>query len=160
MSRSRSPQGRHAPQLNEDEEYAQLAMMKRSSGVALHIKYVPFALIFSLLEVALYVAVGSVNLTTDLPYLAVAYVIGVAGLAVSYSLVAQWVEKKRAAALKGQVTGSEHIWFTLFYNNAFYVFLVFLGSHLLFSTLPPTIAIILTQAVAVGVPAWMSGLAK
>jgi hypothetical protein len=160
VKRSRSPQGRQAQPIDEEEELRLLEKSRRVTGVTLHLRYLPFGFIFSLLEIFLYVTVCGVSLTDDLPYIIVAYLIGVAGLTIAYSFVAQWVQRKRSAATKSPVTGSEHVWFALFYNNAFYVFLVFLGSHLLFSTIDAKISLVLTQVVAVGLPAWMSGLAK
>jgi predicted tellurium resistance membrane protein TerC len=102
--------------------------------------------------------VGGVNLKDDLPYLIVAHAIGIVGLAAAYSNVARWVKKQRA--IQNIPNTGEELWFSLFYNNAFYVFLLFLGSHLVFSTLSPATSLILTQLAAVLLPAWMSTLSK
>jgi hypothetical protein len=160
MSRPRSPQRRQPEPLDEEEELRLLEKSRRVTGFTVHLRYLPFALVFAALEILLFVAVCGVNVVDDLPYVVVTYVVGVCGLALSYSYVAQWVQKKRTSATKAHVSSSEHIWFTLFYNNAFYVFLFFLGSHLLFSSLDAKISLVLTQVVAVGLPAWMSGMAK
>jgi hypothetical protein len=95
----------------------------------------------------------------DIPYLAVAYVFGIAGLTRAYAAVSYWLVTERMKA-KLACGGWEKIWFTLFYNNSFYVFLLFLGSQLIFSTFHPSTSLILTQALAVLLPAWMPSLSK
>ena len=160
MSRGSSPK-RQQEQVNEEDEYNSLkATAKKSSGFAKHLLYVPFGLIFSALGILLYVFVGGVELQADVPYIATAYAIGAIGLTVAYSNVAQWVIKQRSQQLKKSYEGSEGVWFSLFYNNAFFVFLLLLGSHLVFSTLQPSTSMILTQLCAAAIPAWMSSLSK
>lgn len=160
MSRGSSPK-RQQDLVSEEEEYNSLrATAKKSSGFARHIKYVPLGLIFSALGVLLYVFVGGVELQADIPYIVAAYLAGAVGLTLAYSNVSAWVSKQRSQQLKASYEGSEGVWFSLFYNNAFFVFLLLLGSHLVFSTLPPTTSMILTQLCAAAIPAWMSSLSK
>ena len=157
MSRQNVPR-----QTGEDEEseYAALGEMATSTKKPNYAKYAPFAAVFSFVGVLLYVAVGGVAMT-DVPYMAIAYAVGVAGLTVAYLNVAKWVMTARAIQMKPvKYEGVEHVWFTLFYNNAFYVFMLFLGSHIIFSGLQPKIAMIMTQVCAVAIPAWMSSLSK
>jgi hypothetical protein len=152
-----SSSGEGATPADDDAEYQELALTtkKRRSGFWAHVRFLPLGLVFAALGIVLYWFVGGVNPKTDVVYLVVAYGIGVAGLTVSYSYVATWVEKQRVSSV-----GSEHVWFSLFYTNAFYVFLLFLGSHIVFSSLSPVTSLLLTQFFAVGVPAWMSSLSK
>jgi hypothetical protein len=106
----------------------------------------------------LYIAVSGLDFAAQLPSVVVAHAIGAAGLAHAYWNVAAWVRKQRSTQ-KLPDTG-EGLWFSLFYNNAFYIFLLFLGSHLVFSTLTPAVSLVLTQLVAVLLPAWMSRFSK
>ncbi len=71
--------------------------------------------------VLLYVTVGGVNIAKDYLYVIGVTVIGTIGLTLAYSHVANWLNKQK----KGTSTKAEQLMFTLFYNNAFYVFLVF-----------------------------------
>jgi hypothetical protein len=152
--------GSASPEVDERRAYDELLQIagSRSTGVPSVIKYFPVALVFAAIGILLYLSVGGVNLDGDIPYIIVAYAIGALGLALAYGNVATWVNKQRAIQ-KVAVTG-EAPWFSLFYNNAFYVFLLFLGSHLLFSTLTPATSLVLTQALAALLPAWMSTLSK
>ena len=142
--------------VSEEEQYASLKVQARPTGFKAHAKYLPISLIFSFIGILLFTVVGGVNLKTDLAYVIVVYVIGVVGLTIAYSRVATWIGKQK----KGSTSKSEQLMFTLFYNNAFYIFLVFLGSHLVFSGLQPTTSMVVTQLVAVFLPAWMSSLSK
>ena len=142
--------------VNEEEQYAGLKGQVRASGLKAHIKYLPAALIFSFVGILLFVTVGGVSMKTDMVYIAGVYGIGVAGLTMAYSRVATWMGKQK----KGSTSATEQMLFTLFYNNAFYVFLVFLGSHLVFSGLQPITSMVLTQLVAVFLPAWLASLSK
>lgn len=156
MSRKSSP----AQPRDEDiaEEYNQLRThVKKQSTFVEVVKYAPVALITSLLCIALYVTVGGVDYETQIPYLAVAYLIGVVGLTLSYSNVAKWVCKQRSIQ-KREASGAEAFWFTLFYNNAFYVFLLLLFSSVVFCSLKPATSLILTQAVSALIPAWISNI--
>jgi hypothetical protein len=144
----------------EELEYAELRQIvpQRSGSFLSKLKYSIPGLLFSSLGILLYLSVGGISLNAELPYLVAAFVIGAGGLAVAYANVAAWVHKQRS--IQKVDSGSEGLWFSLFYNNAFYIFLLFLGSHLVFSTLSPSTSLVLTQLCAVAVPAWMSTLSK
>lgn len=157
MSRQNVPR-----QTGEDEEseYASLGEMAAAVKKPNYAKYAPFAAVFSFIGILLYVLVGGVS-TADVPYMAIAYAVGVAGLTVAYLNVAKWVINARSVQMKpAKYEGVEHVWFTLFYNNAFYVFMLFFCSHIVFSGLQPKTAMILTQLCAAAIPAWMSSLSK
>jgi uncharacterized membrane protein len=160
MSRRRSGSGSGVQIPNDEQEYASLPQItpRRSSKLTSKLKFLFPGLLFSALGILLYLSVGGVNFISDLPYLGVALVIGGFGLSVAYSNVAAWVRKQRS--IQNIESGSEGLWFSLFYNNAFYIFLLFLGSHLVFSTLNPSTSLVLTQLFAVVVPAWMSTPSK
>jgi xanthine/uracil permease len=159
--RRRGSSGEGAAPADEEAEYQELAQgsKKRVTGFAAYIRFLPLGLLFAGIGVCLYLFVGGVDLKTDLPYVVVAYAVGVVGLTISYSLVARWVQRRRSAQ---KVTGgrAEHVWFSLFYTNSFYVFLLFLGSHIVFPGLGPLTSLILTQVVAAILPAWLSSLSK
>ena len=164
MKRKASPSRQY-----EDQEslFNDLILTQRSSGTLNYIKYLPFAFIFSLLCVILYVTVGGVDIKSDIAYVIGAYAIGVVGLTIAYSKVSSWVVKQRSIQMKNnkknvnkEVKSSEGIWFTIFYNNAFYFFLLHINSQLLFSNLQPTASMILSQLFASLIPAWMSSLSK
>ena len=159
MSRGSSPSRGQAAESEENEYQNIAASIKRQSGFTKYLKFVPFGLVFSAIGIMLYVFVGGVEIPKDVPYIAAAYGIGVIGLTSAYSNVASWVVKERSRQIK-DYKGSEHIWFSLFYNNAFYIFLLLLGSHIVFSTLQPTTSLIITQILAVAIPAWMPSLSK
>ena len=142
--------------VSEEEQYASLKVQARPTGLKVYLPYLPVSMIFSFIGILLFTVVGGVDLKTDLPYVVVVYVIGAIGLAVAYSRVAAWIARQK----KGSASKSEQLMFTLFYNNAFYIFLVFLGSHLVFSGFQPTTSMILTQLAAVFIPAWMASLSK
>ena len=145
----------------DEAEYASLKGQSRGSATVRRLMFIPFSAIFSSLGVLLYIVVGGVDVKADFPYIAAAYAIGSIGLAIAYSNVSSWVAKQRAQQLKSSdFSGTEHVWFTLFYNNAFYVFLILLCSHLLFANLQPTTSMTLAQLASVAVPAWMSSLSK
>lgn len=165
MKRKNSP----SRQQEEDAEsqYHELRMQRHSSGSLSYFKYVPFAVVFSLLCLILYVTVGGVDIKKDIAYVIVAYAIGVFGLTISYTRVSAWVIKQRSVQMKNnkkgtknEVKATEGLWFTLFYNNTFYLFLLLINSHLIFSTLQPTASMILSQLCASLIPAWMSTLSK
>ncbi|KAH0792232.1 hypothetical protein GPJ56_003758 [Histomonas meleagridis] len=165
MKRKSSPR---AVQTEEDQEslYSNLGV-KRKAGFSVHMKYLPLALIFSAIGILLYITVGGVDLKAHIPYIVIAYAAGVAGLTVAYSYVAQWVIKQRNVQkknakkqAKGEVREAEGLWFSLFYNNAFYCFLLLINSHLLFSTLHPTTSMVLSQLCAAFIPAWLASLSK
>jgi hypothetical protein len=142
----------------DDSEFEDLKKLVSRQGTSSFVRYLPFAFIFSTISVLLYLSVSGVDLVAHLPYVIVAYVVGVVGLTHAYQNVSAWVRKQRS--LQKLADTGEGLWFSLFYNNAFYIFLLFLGSHLVFSTLSPAISLVLTQLVAVLLPAWMSRLSK
>ncbi|KAH0787791.1 translocon-associated protein subunit gamma-like [Histomonas meleagridis] len=165
MKRKSSPR---QVQSEEDQEslYSDLRV-SRKTGFSVHIKYLPFALITSLIGIILYITVGGIDLKVHIPYVVVAYACGVFGLTVAYSFIAQWVIKQRnlqkknaKKQAKGEVRESEGLWFTLFYNNAFYCFLLLINSHILFSTFHPTTSMILSQLCSALIPAWLSSMSK
>lgn len=165
MKRKNSPS--RQPAEDAESQYQELRMQRQSKGNLSYFKYLPFALIFSTLCLILYITVGGVDIKKDIPYVVVAYAIGVFGLTVSYARVSAWVVKQRSVQMKnnkkgakGTVKATEGLWFTLFYNNAFYVFLLLINSHLVFSNLQPTASMILSQVCASLIPAWMSTLSK
>jgi putative flippase GtrA len=161
MKRRSSGSGEGADPANDEAEFQELALKakRRRSGFWAHIRFLPLGVLFAAIGIVLYWFVGGVDPMTTVPYLVIAYAIGVVGLTISYSLVAAWVEKQRAGQTV-QASGAEYIWFSLFYTNAFYVFLLFLGSHIVFSSLSPVTSLLLTQSLAAGVPAWMSSPSK
>jgi len=137
----------------QDEDYAHLqSTTKKSSGFALYMKTLPIALASSLLCVLLYCTVGGILIPQHLPYIAIAYGIGVFGLTVAYSNVSIWSKQQKSASK------SSGYWFSIFYNNAFYVFLLILNSSIVFSSFKPTTSMILAQIVSVALPAWLSGM--
>lgn len=156
MSRKSSPAQPREEDLADEYRALQSTVKKQSTVVDL-LKFVPFALITSLLCVGLYITVGGVDYENQIPYIAVAYVLGVIGLTYSYANVAKWVSKQRSIQ-KRESSSAEGLWFTLFYNNAFYIFLLLLFSSVVFCSLKPSTSMILTQAVASLIPAWISSI--
>lgn len=132
-------------------EYLRASQVKKSDSGAFQLKYIPFGLVSSLLTILLYLTVGGCNLLTDKIYLGVAYGIGVIALTFAYGNVAKWCRQQKKMA------GSP-LFFSLFYNNAFYVFLLTFCSSILFPGLKPAYGLILTQIISVGLPAWLSSL--
>ncbi|OHS95645.1 hypothetical protein TRFO_38207 [Tritrichomonas foetus] len=141
----------------EDEhDFSDFRPVKKQAGAVAALKYLPFALITSLVSVLLYVAVRGLDLATQIPYVIAGYVAGVVGLVFAYYNVARWVTKQRSIQLKTTYEGSESLWFTLFYNNALYVFFLFLCSHVIFSSVAAQTSLVLTQVVASSIPALLS----
>ncbi|KAH0793357.1 translocon-associated protein subunit gamma-like [Histomonas meleagridis] len=165
MPRKQSP-GANRNTEDQDELYNELRSKRQPRGFSKSLKFLPFGLIFSLIGVILYVAVGGVDIKEQIVYIIVAYAIGVVGLTVAYAQVAEWVTKQRSVQMKSkktaqvQVKASEGVFFTLFYNNAFYCFLLLIGSHLIFSNFQPAASMILSQVCASFIPAWISSFSK
>ena len=165
MKRKSSPR---AVQSEEEQEslFSNLRV-QRKSGISVHLKYLPFALIFNLIGIVLYVTVGDVDLKVHIPFIIIAYACGVTGLTVAYSNVSKWVTKQRNIQKKNaknqakeEVNDAEGLWFTLFYNNAFYCFLLLLSSHIPFSSFTPATSMILSQVCSTVIPAWSTSLSK
>ncbi|OHT16126.1 hypothetical protein TRFO_13453 [Tritrichomonas foetus] len=143
----------------EDEEaaFAGISPTKRPSSFDA-LKYLPFALLTSLLSILLYTSVRGLEIQNDLPYVIVGYLAGAAALTFAYHNVARWIKKQRSVQMKGTYQGSEGLWFTLFYNNAIYVFLLFICSHIFFTSFPAATSLVLTQLIATIPPAYLSSL--
>ena len=159
MSRKKSPQ--QAPEQNVDEENEEAFLNKnrsKTSPVAAF-KYVPVSLATALLGILIFYAVGSIDFQKDIVFIGLTYLIGVAGLTVAYFSVAEWTNKQRKLSNKNATPGLESFFFTIFYNNAIYVFLLLFGSSILFSSFSsPAISMILSQALASFIPAWLPSL--
>lgn len=152
-----------ANQTPEDDEsaYADFKKVKtQSSGFLSSLKFLPFGLFTSAIGVLLYLQVRGLDINTHIPYIVVGYVFAAICLTFSYNNVSKWVKKQRSKQLKENYEGSECIWFSLFYNNAFYVFLAFFFSHILFSSIAAPTALVLTQVCASVLPAWISSLSN
>ena len=165
MPRKSSP-GANQTAEDQEELFRELGSKRQASGISRNIKLLPFGLIFSLIGIILYITVGGVNIQEQIIYIVIAYAIGAAGLTFAYSQVAQWVTKQRSIQMKNnknvkdQVKESEGLFFTLFYNNAFYCFLLLIDSHLLFTNFQPAVSMILSQLCASFIPAWISSFSK
>ena len=114
-------------------------------------KYLPYAVLTSLLTVLLFTTVGGCDLEADLGYFVFSYAVGVILLTVAYTNVVKWCKTQKSSR------GSA-VLFSLFYNNAFYVFSLILCSSVIFSGLIPRYNLILSQVISVGLPAWLSTL--
>ena len=135
-----------------DEEFATLQEDTKKSSTSLqYIKTLPFAAISSFLCIILYLTVGGVEIQTQIPYVIVSYLIGVFGLTLSISNVNTWARQKKVAS-------SSPLWFSVFYNNSFYVFLLVINSSVVCSSFRPTTSMILAQLISVFLPAWLSGM--
>lgn len=132
-------------------EFLRTNQVKKSDSRGFQLKYIPFGIVSSSLTILLYLTVGGCNLLTDKVYLAVAYAIGVIALSFAYGNVAKWCRQQK------KMNGSP-LFFSLFYNNAFYVFLLVFCASILFPGLKPAYGLILTQILSVGLPAWLSSL--
>ena len=156
MSRNQSPQND-----NEETEEAFLAKNRSKTSPVSAIKYLPFSLLTALIGVLIFYAVGKITFQNDKIYIYISYIIGVVGLTIAYYLVAEWTSKQRKTSDKNASTGLESYFFTVFYNNAIYVFLLLVGSSILFSSFSSqAISLILSQALASCVPAWLASLSK
>lgn len=117
------------------------------------LKFLPFAAASSLLCILLYITVGGIEVSRHLIYIIISYAIGVAGLTFAYSNVAFWIKRQKSGS-----SGAAALWFSIFYNNAFYVFDLILFSTIVFPSFASTTAIILTQVCSVALPAWLSSI--
>lgn len=155
-NRSNSPSNRKPVQKVTDEEIAALEteLKKEKSGNISKIVFIPFALLTGALGVLLYLQVGGVIIEDHLNYLIGSYLVAVIGLTLAYSNVATWCLRQRtpeAPASKVNVVA-----FTLFYNNAFYVFMLLICSHVICYGMRPAISLCIAQTVATLIPAWLS----
>ncbi|KAK8900017.1 hypothetical protein M9Y10_002340 [Tritrichomonas musculus] len=146
---------------DDESQFAEFKNVKRqSSGFLGSLKFLPFGLITSAIGVLLYVTVRGLDINLNIPYIVVGYAVAAICLTFSYQNVAKWVKKQRSIQLKGNYEGPEGLWFSLFYNNAFYVFLAFFFSHIVFSSIAAPTSLVLTQVCASALPAWISSLSN
>ena len=157
-TRPRRQQRSPSPAISESHqhEFAELEVKKQSSSFSQVVKYIPISALVSAIGIFLYYVVAGLDLTTDLPYMAVALIIGTLGLASAYRNVAKWVKVNIAKSTKAEVKGMEHNFFSIFYNNAFYFFLLILLACKLFTNMKPTYSLLIAQLVSAGFPAWLS----
>lgn len=132
-------------------EFLRTSQVKKADTRGFQLKYIPFGLVSACLTILLYLTVGGCNLLADKIYLAVSYAIGVVCLTIAYSNVAKWCRMQK------KMNGSP-LFFSLFYNNAFYIFLLVFCASVLFPGLKPAYGLVLTQIISVGIPAWFSTL--
>lgn len=144
--------------IEEDISFLQANSVKASPISA--IKYVPFSLLTSSIGFLIFYSVGSIDFKSDLISIIVSYVIGIVGLTIAYHFIAEWTSKQRKLVNRNASTGMESIFFSLFYNNAIYVFLLLICSSLIFSSLNSHISMILSQTIAAAIPAWLSSLSS
>lgn len=152
-----------ANQTPEDDEsqFADFKKAKRqSSGFLSSLKFLPFGLFTSAIGVLLYLQVRGLDINVHIPYIVVGYAFAAICLTFAYSNVSKWVQRQRSIQLKVSYEGSECLWFSLFYNNAFYVFLAFFFSHIVFSSISAPTSLVLTQVCASVLPAWISSLSN
>lgn len=115
-----------------------------------YLVYIPFAAVFGSLSVILYWMAGGLDLTSDLPFMAVGYILSVLGLTGAYSNVARWCQSQNSE--------SNSIFFSVFYNNSFFVFLLVFFSSLIFSNMSPHIGLIFTSIASSWIPMYLSTL--
>ncbi|EAX99143.1 hypothetical protein TVAG_115470 [Trichomonas vaginalis G3] len=137
----------------EDQQYEYLKsqQVKKADSGSFQVVYIPFGLIFSGLTILLYLLIGGCTIEADKIYLAVSYGIGAVLLTIAYSNVAKWCHAQK------KMNGSP-LFFSLAYNNAFFVFLLIFCATVLFPGLKPAYGLVLTQTIAVAIPAWLSTL--
>ena len=143
-----------ATPVNEEEQYEFLKKEQpktTSNKKSFNILYLPFGLIASFLCVILFVTVGGADLEKDKIYFGISYALGAIALTMAYSNVARWCKVQKS--MKGKP-----VFFSLFYNNAFYVFSLLLCSSIIFSGLKPAYNLLLSQTISVALPAWLSSL--
>lgn len=148
--RSRSPSPARE-QVNEEEFIADLQQnVQKVSKYGSPIRFVLPALITSLCCIILYATVGGIDLKdrSHLMYSVIAYIIGVALLFYAYDMVNKWILRQGKSKSFG-----EAFWFSVFYCNAFYIFLVMACGSFGFSSFTPAQSIILTQLTATVIPA-------
>ena len=135
-----------------ESDFTELSNLS-SKGRGRHVEYLiylPFAAIFGSLSVILYWMVGGLDLTSDLPFMAAGYILSVLGLTGAYSNVARWCQRENS--------GSNSIFFSVFYNNSFFVFLLVFFSSLIFSNMAPHIGLIFTSIASSWIPLYLSTL--
>ena len=141
-------------QENEEQEYEFLRKeqpKQNSHKKSFNILYLPFGLITSLLSVVLFLTVGGADLEKDKIYFGISYALGAIALTMAYTNVNKWCHAQKAM-------NGNPLFFSLFYNNAFYVFSLILCSSIIFSGLKPAYNLLLSQTISVALPAWLSSL--
>ena len=144
----------------DEDDLSGFVNQKKKSGITALLTYLPFAFLTSIVSIILYVTVRGLDVQADIPYVAVGYAVSVVGLTLAYRNVAEWVKFQRAKQIRNVDIGTEGLWLSLFYNNAFYIFLLFFFSHIVFSSFPASSSFLLTQLIASFLPVWVSSLAK
>lgn len=134
-----------------EDDYSDLMQnVQRTDSFIHHLKYIPFAVITAAVGVLLYITVGGIDLQKDMNFVIGGYAAAVIGLTFSYSYVNTWGQKQKASQ------SSSNLWFSLFYNNAFYVFMLLFFSQIVCSGMNPTTSMIIAQVTSSVIPAWLS----
>lgn len=156
MSKRQTNQTAH-----DDADFQDFQNLKRpSSGFLSTLKYLPVGLLTSVIGIVLYVTVRGLCITTQIPYVVVGYLVGALGLTFAYNNVAKSIQKQRSKQFKNNYSSIEGIWFSLFYNNAFYIFLLFFFSQIAFSSIAAQTSLVLAQLLSSVIPAWLSSLSN
>ena len=138
----------------EDEEDTLVNLRRKKQQVDLFLQFEFFVsgMITSFSGILLFSAVRGLKMKENIPYVVVSVPLSSAGLALAYSKIEKWMKKMRSVQVHGHYEVSEGFWFTIFYNNAFYIFLLFFFSHIVFNSQSPRVSFVLTQITAAFTP--------